>query len=254
MAPVQHRTSDNGSHIDRANAPDGAVVYAIGDIHGRLDLLIKLQGLILADADRRRAARRVVVYLGDYVDRGPDSRGVIERLATAPLAGFESVFLKGNHEDFMLDFLSGGSLAMSWMLNGGAATLLSYGIDVLDPTRGRERLFDARADLQGRLPAAHRAFLENLSPWHREGDYLFVHAGVRPGVAMADQREADLLWIRHDFLNSTADFGAVVVHGHTVIDEPEERPNRIGIDTGAVMTGCLTALVLQGGARAYLQT
>lgn len=254
MVPVQHRPDGNGSRLRPDKAPDGAAIYAVGDIHGRLDLLTKLQAMILVDAETRKVARRVIVYLGDYVDRGPDSKGVVERLIERPLEGFDSIFLKGNHEDFMLRFLDDGSLATSWMLNGGMATLRSYGIDVLDPTRGEDRLESARADLARALPPRHRAFLEGLGLWHREGDYLFVHAGIRPGLAVEAQREGDLLWIRHEFLNSNADFGAVVVHGHTVVGEPETRANRIGIDTGAVMTGCLTALALQGDERRFIQT
>lgn len=254
MVPVQHRPDGNGSRVRPAKAPDGAAIYAVGDIHGRPDLLTKLQAMILADAKRRRVDRRVVVYLGDYVDRGPDSKGVLERLVERPLDGFESVFLKGNHEDFMLRFLGDGSLATSWMLNGGMATLRSYGIDVLDPVRGEDRLKKARNDLARALPPRHRDFLNGLDLWHREGDYLFVHAGVRPGVAIEDQRETDLLWIRHEFLNSDADFGGIVVHGHTVVGDPETRANRIGIDTGAVMTGCLTALAIEGTDRAFIRT
>lgn len=254
MVPVQHRPGGNGSRVRPAKAPDGAAIYAVGDIHGRLDLLIKLQAMILADAERRKADRRTVVYLGDYVDRGPDSKGVVERLIERPLEGFESVFIKGNHEDFLLRFLDDGSLATSWMLNGGMATLRSYGIDVFDPTRIEDRLNAARADLARTLPPRHREFLEGLALWHREGDYLFVHAGIRPGMPVEDQRESDLLWIRHEFLNSDADFGSVVVHGHTVVAEPETRVNRIGIDTGAVMTGCLTALAMVGAERAFIQT
>lgn len=254
MVPVQHRSDGNGSRVRPAKAPDGAAIYAVGDIHGRLDLLTKLQAMILADAGKRQVDRRVVVYLGDYVDRGPDSKGVIDRLIERPLDGFESKFLKGNHEDFMLRFLGDGSLATSWMLNGGMATLRSYGVNVLDPTRDDDRLESARADLARALPSRHRRFLDGLELWHREGDYLFVHAGIRPGLPMEDQRASDLLWIRHEFLNSDADFGPVVVHGHTVVGEPETRANRIGIDTGAVMTGCLTALAMVGAERTFIQT
>lgn len=232
--------------------PDGTVVYAIGDVHGRLDLLAALEVRIRQDADTRAAGRRVIVCLGDYVDRGYESRGVIEHLMAPPPDGFERVCLKGNHEDFMLHFLDDASVGGSWFANGGVETLMSYGVELpaggADPARAET----IRDELSARLPAEHRAFLEALSLVHREGDYLFVHAGIRPGVSVADQDPHDLMWIRGDFLNDPRDHGLVVVHGHTVEPEPQVRANRIGIDTGAYATGRLTALVLEGSAREFL--
>jgi len=232
------------------SVPDGTCVYAVGDIHGRHDLLRDLQRRIAADAAGRNAGRRVVVYLGDYVDRGPDSRAVIETLAGAPLPGFESVHLRGNHETLLLDFLDDVTIAPLWFANGGDNTLESYGVAVGhdDPPD------DLQAAFRAAFPPAHKAFLEGLALSHVEGGYAFVHAGVRPGVPLAAQAEEDLIWIRDEFLDATADHGHVVVHGHSIATRPEERANRIAIDTGAFYSGALTALVLDGATRNFIQT
>lgn len=241
---------------DDANAPrvpDDTVVYAVGDVHGCLDLLLRLQQEIAEDMAGRKASRRVVVYLGDYIDRGPDSRGVIEHLAQKPLAGCESVHLAGNHDRWLLDFLDDPGQGQMWLMNGGRATLASYGV-AGGPAGGAsaaqaETLRDA---LDRALPDHHRRFLQRLRYHHEEGDYFFAHAGVRPGIPLAEQTADDLLWIREDFLYSDADFGKVVVHGHTPTHTPEEYPNRIGIDTGAFMSGRLTAVALEGAKRRFL--
>ncbi|MFQ5774790.1 MAG: metallophosphoesterase family protein [Kiloniellaceae bacterium] len=236
------------------SVPAGTRVYAIGDSHGCADRLRALHEAILEDsgqpdAPEPRAPRRVAVYLGDYVDRGPNPRDVLDVLIEEPLPGFESVHLLGNHDAFMAGFLEGtGDLAL-WMINGGAATLRSYGIGSLAVHGGAPGL---RAALEARVPAEHRRFLRNLRLSHVEGDYLFVHAGIRPGVPLEAQDPYDLLWIREPFLSSEADHGKVVVHGHTPAGAPVVRANRIGIDTGACFGGRLTALVLEGGARRFL--
>ena len=232
-----------------ARVPAGKRVYAVGDIHGWASLLDQLREMILADAAASTAEDKVIVYLGDYIDRGPDSRGVIERLLEAPLPGFESVHLLGNHETMMLEFLENGKNSALWGYNGGDATLESYDLpaglatSAAGPERGREA-----------IPAAHVDFLSGLPRHHREGDYLFVHAGIRPGVPLERQREDDLIWIREPFLESEEDFGMVVVHGHTPRRAVQLRDNRIGIDTGVFATGILTCLVLEGDRRAFLGT
>jgi serine/threonine protein phosphatase 1 len=235
--------------------PAGTRVYAVGDIHGRADLLAKMHDLIRADAEGCRAKRKVVVYLGDYVDRGPRSREVIEMLAGGALEDFEPIFLKGNHEDYMLKFLAGSVEGIGWLYNGGEETLASYGVDPgLSPQLGHERLERMRRALDAALPETHRRFLDTLKLHHAEGGYLFVHAGVKPEIDIAEQSEEDLLWIREEFLHSGADHHARVVHGHTIAWSPEVRDNRIGIDTGAFMSGVLTCLVIEGARTRFLAT
>ncbi len=235
--------------------PQGTRVYAIGDIHGRLDLLRQLRAQIVDDARRSAwtnpadARDNVVVYLGDYVDRGPDSCGVLDLLIDEPLPGFRSVHLKGNHEEMLLACLRDPDRAASqWLYNGGEQAVESYGV----APRGSPRAVrDAFAQC---LPPRHLAFLEGLPLHHSEGDYLFVHAGIRPGVPLERQTPEDLLWIRTLFLASPADHGMVVVHGHTPVAEPEIRPNRIGIDTWAFASGRLSCLVLWDAERRILRT
>lgn len=238
----------------RPSVPPDSVVYAVGDIHGRLDLLLELETAIRADAARRGAARRVIVHLGDYVDRGPESRGVVGHLAAGPGAGFEMVALLGNHERMMLDVLDAVEPPGAWLANGGGATLASYGVGPVDRRAlGAVDALALGAALRDALPAAHRAFLRALAPSHREGDFLFVHAGIRPGIALEDQIEDDLLWIREPFLSANTDHGCVVVHGHSIVAAPVFRSNRIGIDTGAFRTGVLTALAIEGDRVEMLQ-
>jgi serine/threonine protein phosphatase 1 len=243
-----------------AEVPSGTRIYAVGDCHGCLEALRELRQAIVADsaradADGQSARRRVVVYLGDYIDRGPDSRSVIDLLIGEPLAGFETIHLMGNHEALMREFLDGEDVAAVWIMNGGAETMRSYGLDVAalnGPWPGGDAPA-LRAALAAAVPEAQRAFLDGLALSHMEGDYFFAHAGIRPGVALERQGEHDLLWIREPFLGSTADHGKVVVHGHSATREPQELANRIGIDTGACYGGKLTALVLEGDRRRFLQ-
>jgi serine/threonine protein phosphatase 1 len=238
---------------DAARIPADRIVYAVGDCHGRLDLLCELEDKIVRDAETRSTRERIIVYLGDYVDRGPDSAAVIDHLVAGPPQDFQAVHLLGNHEEMLLAFLEGweerGHL---WLANGGEETLRSYGVEATGMARD-SGLAELRDTFAGRLPERHRAFLSGLELYHRDGDYLFVHAGLRPGVSLAAQRREDLIWIRDPFLNSPSDFGHVVVHGHTPSARPVERPNRIGIDTGAVFGGPLTALALEGAERRFLQ-
>lgn len=236
--------------------PAGTAVYAVGDIHGRADLLADLHRRIEAASDRGSVAdRRLIVYLGDYVDRGEDSAGVVDLILDQVPPGFEVVALLGNHERLMLEFLDDVRRGPLWLRNGGDATLASYGVD---PGRGAYLdagpLLALQAGLRERLPERHLEFLRSLRLTHAEGDYFFAHAGVRPGVALEEQQEEDLIWIRDLFLNSKADHGRIVVHGHTIRPEPEFRPNRIGIDTGAYYTGHLTCLALEGTKRRIIST
>ncbi|MBI1179403.1 MAG: serine/threonine protein phosphatase [Alphaproteobacteria bacterium] len=238
-------------------APPRTCLYAVGDVHGRADLLDDLLGRIQDHAARYAGFRKMLITLGDYVDRGPDSRGVVDRLL-APPAGFEAVHLMGNHEDMMLRFLSQPADGGVWFQNGGGETMASYGVP-LDEGWSLDQARTVRDRLAAALPAAHLAFLRGLDTSHVEGDYLFVHAGVRPGVPLQRQDPDDMMWIRDEFLRSSRDHGKVVVHGHSVAFAPEEfpsadRPSRIGIDTGAYATGRLTCLALVGAMRSWIST
>lgn len=233
--------------------PQGQLVYAIGDIHGRSDLLGLLLGKIADDAAQSKDAKwRTLVFLGDYIDRGHDSRRVVDMLLGELPQGFDTHFLKGNHEEIMLDFLDDPTFLGQWLANGADATLRSYGMDLEELVRKGATPEAWRRAFLASLPEAHRDFFENLELAVVFGDYFFVHAGVRPGVPLEAQDPQDLVWIRAPFLRSDDDFGKIVVHGHTPAREPVIRANRIGIDTGAVFTDRLTALKLEDGSRALL--
>ena len=258
FAPIRDQVSRDQGSSDApargARAPDSTRIYVVGDIHGRSDLLTRIHEAIRIDVrDRPTSLKRTVVYLGDYVDRGPGSFNVLETLIRTPLEGMKSVYLKGNHEDMMLRFIRGDN-APHWLHNGGDATLASYGITASWMTPDASNMEALRRRLQDAMPAAHGAFLESLRLFYVAGDYLFVHAGIRPGVPLDAQRPADLLWIRDPFLMSKNEFGKCVVHGHTICPVPEVRLNRIGIDTGAFYSGRLTCLVLEGDRVGFLHT
>ncbi len=222
-------------------APDGVTIYAIGDIHGCDRQLSAIHQRIDADLARRNPAAPVEVYLGDYIDRGPGSAQVLDRLIDRA-ASRQAVFLRGNHETYIDDFLNGEVALAHWQSLGGYETLMSYGINAYRMLREEEGEPAIRKAFAAALPDRHRTFLASLSNQHFIGRYQFVHAGVRPGIAPEDQAEEDLLWIRDAFLNHDGDFGYCVVHGHTPVRKPEFRPNRINIDTGAFATGVLTCI------------
>lgn len=232
--------------------PPGYLIHAVGDVHGRDDLLADLLGQIEADAAARNAERRVLVFLGDLIDRGPASAQVIERLRSYRPDRTRLVFLCGNHEEVLLRILAGESAPIrDWLRFGGAQCLESYGVDAgrlkrMEPAQALETIRSA-------IPAEHVAFLREFDDSFRAGGYLFVHAGIRPGVALVEQSVLDLRWIREPFLSDRFDHGFTVVHGHTIRREVEEQGNRIGIDTGAYHHGVLTAIGLAGADRWYLQ-
>ena len=234
--------------------PDGMRVYAVGDIHGRDDLLANMLQRIEADARAHAPAHNIVVFLGDYVDRGLQSKQVLDRLTSHSLAGFEFIFLKGNHEAAMLEFMRDANFGRTWKYYGGLETLHSYGITELTLSDNPDDFEWARRHLLDVLPDAHRRFLETLRLSVEIGDYFFVHAGVAPGISLARQVEDDLLWIRDKFLQSDMWFGKMIVHGHTPKERPVLRPNRIGIDTGAYMTNVLSCLALEGREMRIIQT
>lgn len=228
--------------VSTAPLPDTGRLYVIGDIHGRSDLLDRMVGEIANDLTARPIAASLVVTVGDYVDRGPDSRGVIERLLRNPFPT-RLIALKGNHELLLEGFLLDPQVADHWRRYGGLETLQSYGVPVGDVMRGKEYPAAARA-LAHAIPAEHFDFLGSLRTSLTVGNYFICHAGVRPGVPLDRQTEEDLLWIREPFLASRTDFGKVIVHGHTPAEQPELLPNRINVDTGAFMTGRLTCAAL----------
>lgn len=233
----------------RTAVPPGLRVYAVGDVHGRADLLSRALELIRADWDQKSAAEMMTVFVGDYVDRGPSTPLVLDTLC-----GLSSrlITLRGNHEQMLLDFLEDPEAGSVWLRNGGLETLHSYGVDVRELRSGRGAQVAALA-LKAAIPASHIAFLTSTRLSHVAGDYFFCHAGVNPRVSLEAQKPEDLLWIREGFLDSNAVLDKVVVHGHTPTEEPVVRSNRIGIDTGAYISGRLTCLVLEGEERRFLE-
>jgi serine/threonine protein phosphatase 1 len=216
----------------------------VGDIHGRSDLLARLLRGIDADCRRRPVGRSMTVFIGDYIDRGPASRDVLDLLLQWRRSN-EAIFLRGNHETFLPRFLADSRTLNEWRQCGGLETLLSYGLKpTISPDRHEQvRLADELADV---LPTQHRDFLGSLQVSFCCGDFLFVHAGIRPGVPIHEQTEDDLLWIREEFLAHEDPFERFVVHGHTPVNTPDLRSNRLNIDTGAFATGRLTCIVIEG--------
>ena len=231
---------------------NGHRVYAVGDVHGHDALLDQLLARIEADNESREPADVTIVFLGDLIDRGPGSAQVIERLRTYRPLGARVEFLTGNHEEVLLRILEGdGDLVADWLRFGGAQCARSYGLSPSNLAKmPPSQTIDA---LRSAIPAAHQAFLASFADTMRAGDYLFVHAGIRPGVPLAEQSQADLRWIRGPFLDHPGRHEAMVVHGHTIRSEVEETPGRIGIDTGAYVHGVLTAVGLERDQRWLLQ-
>lgn len=233
--------------------PGDQRIYCIGDIHGRADLLHVLHEEIRRDAKHHKG-EKTIVYLGDYVDRGEQSCQVIDTLIAQPLKGFNTVFLRGNHERAMLDFIAFPGAAAAWLTFGGREALVSYGI-ALDHIPSMQHVGELGKQLENALPDTHREFLtETCEDSWQCGSYYFVHAGIRPGIPLEKQKQEDKLWIRDEFLDSTINHGCIVVHGHSISAEPQILPNRIGIDTGAYHTGVLTCLVLEGERQRLIQT
>ena len=224
------------THPAPARLPPGRRVYAVGDVHGCADRLAALHDAIRVDLERRPMPA-VVVHLGDLIDRGTDSAGCIRMVRALALPGARVVNLMGNHEAMLLDALDDARWAPHWLANGGDKALRSWGVDPASPP----------ATWRAALPADDMAFIAGLALSHREGPYLFVHAGLRPGVPLAEQSREDMLWVRRPFLvyDGAWEDGVVVVHGHTPARAPERRANRIGLDTGAVVGGILTCGVLE---------
>lgn len=235
--------------------PEGTRIYAVGDLHGAVELTRRLEAAIAEDiALSGSYLSNFIVYVGDYVDRGLKSRELIEHLAVPRHDGVRRVFLLGNHDAWLRDYLRGAPVGTGWLRYGGDATLVSYGVSLAPGIDEESRLAATRPLLTAAVPAHHVDFLERLELAFSFGDYFFCHAGVRPNVSLAAQSEEDLIWIREPFLEWRGDCGKIVVHGHTIDDRPVVRRNRIGIDTGAYTTGNLTCVVLEGRQRRFLTT
>jgi serine/threonine protein phosphatase 1 len=224
--------------------PDDMRIYAIGDVHGRADLLVQLLARIDTDLKVNPIAQSIQVFLGDYIDRGPHSREVLDVLV-ARRRNHTILCLKGNHETYVAGVLKDPSVLSDWRRVGGVYTLLSYGVTP-SMTDDAEMHNDIAAEFDQALPDSHRRFVQGLALSFTCGDFFFTHAGVRPGIPLVLQHPRDLLWIRDDFLLHEGSFGKIVVHGHTPTSRPDIRTNRINIDTGAYATGQLTCLVVQG--------
>src|SRR4249919_279329 len=238
---------------DQPRTPRGYRAYAVGDIHGRSDLLDQILSMVEQDAERSPARKMLLIFLGDLIDRGPDLRGVVERIRTYRHDRLHIYLLAGNHEEVLLRLLAGErGLLEGWLKFGGAECLQSYGTDPASLVGLKEK--DALAIVRDAIPDEHRKFLAGFADTLRLGDYLFVHAGIRPGLDLSLQSQVDLRWIRAAFLDCEDDHGMVVVHGHTISESVDERANRIGIDTGAYRTGVLSALAVEGARRWVLDT
>jgi serine/threonine protein phosphatase 1 len=235
------------------SGPKNRRAYVVGDVHGRLDLLERLLDAIQVEVDGQHRHNVLLVFLGDLIDRGPDSAGVVERLRTYRHDDVRPAFILGNHEEVLLRILGGETgLIEQWLWFGGAQCVASYGLDPqslkgLSANRALDRIREA-------VPPTHIEFLRSFVDSCEFGDFLFVHAGIRPGIPLDRQAQSDLRWIRNPFLTDDTDHGFVVVHGHTISAQVEQRPNRIGIDTGAYKSGVLTALAIEEDRRWYLDT
>ncbi len=232
--------------LDTAAMPPDHRAYVIGDIHGRNDLLRLLLDRISADMAKKKKVKTDLVFLGDYVDRGQDSRGVIETILKLDLPGVNIVTLKGNHEESMLCFLSEPVKGKRWLHYGGDSTLRSYDVEITPGTATEVNIKTAAKKFKKLIPDTHRQFLKDLDDRYIAGDYFFVHAGIDPGESLDNQAAHDLLWIRDEFLLHDGLYEKVIVHGHSIIPEPEFKQNRIAIDTGAFYSNTLTCLVLEG--------
>ena len=235
------------------SGPRGHRAYVVGDVHGRLDLLDVLLNKIEDDVRSRRRCRISIVFLGDLIDRGPDSAGVVERLRCYRPPFAKTMFVLGNHEEVMIRAVEGDAdVLRDWLKFGGGECVRSYGIDPM--ALKRMLPVEAAATITSAVPAEHVEFLRSFADTVSFGNYVFVHAGVRPGTSLGEQSSSDLRWIREPFLTDERDHGYVVVHGHTISQGVDLRSNRIGIDTGAYRTGVLTALAIEGTERWFLQT
>jgi len=248
--------SFNKNGKNKAKIPALTRIYAIGDIHGCYGLMQKMHGIIKQDAESAGDNfRKIIIYLGDFIDRGPDSKRIIDSFISENIEGFERIFIKGNHENAMLDFLEDSSIGDMWVIWGGNATMESYGVDIRDTNGKRYDKEALQKAFRKAVPELHINFLKNLPVKHVEGDYVFVHAGVQPNVELSAQTDYDMMMIRGEFINSQEPLpGKVVVFGHTIFEEAFYKDGKIGLDTGAYSTGKLTAVVLEDDQFRFLTT
>lgn len=249
---ILSRLRRGSAEVRQRGVPHGQRIYAIGDIHGCDQLLDTLLEQIRQDV-AGYSGTVTLVYLGDYIDRGLGTARVLDRVCQKPDWAHDVVPLRGNHEEMILQFIDDPVAAGSWCQYGGLETLAAYDVALENVRRGRG-VAEARDALVERMPAAHLDFLCSLKLSAHMGDVFFCHAGVRPRIDLAHQKAGDLLWIREEFLNATDDFGAYIVHGHTPTEVPQVRANRLNIDTGAYLSGCLTCAVLEGHGVRFLAT
>ncbi|MEM6413068.1 MAG: metallophosphoesterase family protein [Pseudomonadota bacterium] len=248
---LSEKDANTNTETQKARVPEGLRLYAIGDIHGRSDLLHQiLHGIERFEASKSDGKKYRLIFLGDYVDRGPDSKSVLDLLTKLSHSTTDTVFLKGNHEAGMLEFIKSAHESDRWLEWGGIETLESYGVDA-----GLTRSQDSMAsDLAKAIPQSHLSFLEQLLLSYEAGDYYFAHAGVKPGTPLKEQSERDLLWIRDEFHNTAPDQRPekIVVHGHHPVKKPLDAGWRIAVDTGAIWTGKLSAVRLEGSKREFI--
>ncbi len=237
----------------RPRGPDGYRAYAVGDVHGCLSLLNEILDKIESDIVSRQPCKNLLIFLGDLIDRGPQSSQVIERLLNWRCASASAIFLSGNHEEVLLRVLNGDENILSdWLSFGGAECLSSYGLSPVE--LAEKNTTAALAEIRAAIPIEHYEFISSFADTLRFGDYLFVHAGIRPGVDLKSQSKEDLHWIREPFLTDKSNHSVTIIHGHTISKTIDERVNRIGIDTGAYQSGVLTALAIEGADRWYINT
>lgn len=248
---MAERTGTEGIHLLDAAGPEGLRIYAIGDVHGRLDLLRAMHEAIRDEIETLRPADWRIVHVGDYIDRGPDSKGVIDFLIETMREDARYIALAGNHDAGLLEFLAEPSPQTLFAGHGGRQTALSYGVDADFSSLSLAR--EAAAKLRMAMPREHVDFLAGLPRSVVFGDFFFCHAGIRPGVPLAHQNPEDLIWIREKFLKWPLLYEKVIVHGHTPSPDPEILPNRVNVDTAAFTTGVLTALSIEGTRKRILQ-
>lgn len=238
----------------RPSFPAATRVYAVGDIHGRVDLLRLIMDLIRKHLSENACSNNYLIFLGDYVDRGEHSKQTIDFILSLNAPRFRTVYLKGNHEALLLNFLADYRSGPPWFKNGGRETLSSYGVKLLEENEDLARIEEIQKEFKRKLPPSHLSFLKSLDLTFEVGDYVFVHAGLSPGKELKDQKEDDLLWRRRGVARAAKSLGKIIVHGHTITKKPVLRRHQINVDTGAFATDILTCAVITKQRTEFIQT